>query len=366
MSITLTGTLWSPTIDASTQRWSQAVRKLKRPIQLLEFCGTGGMIHAHRVLNGSMPPNIAITPALSCPVCVAARSEIAQILDLVSRGDVTVCAYDEFKHVVDHRGQSLAQARHDGADVRFVQSPLEVIALSSKQPTRQFVFVASGFETATPHTAVAILEAQRMSLENFSVFVAHRLITPAVLALLESGVKADGLLIDPAAAVIIGANNFRRAVSRFTVPCVISGSDRSQFIEAVAVLCEMISKKDYRLVNLYPDAVTDWGNRRAQNLIHAVFTNGDMSWRGIGNVAHSGRVLRRQFRQYDARLRFNLISPLVEEDNTCRCADVITGRLRPGACPLFDASCAPENPLGTCMASPDGPCAVWHELKATH
>lgn len=356
--------LLNPASVTPLARLAAAARKLRRPVQIIEIGGTLGMLAARKNLNGSMPANLSIASALTCGVCVTGRGDIGQLIRLIDDRNLTLCVYEELLRIADPDGKNLESAKQRGADVRIISSAMEVLDLAAREPQRQFVFAASGFDTATPHTAVMILEAHRLSLTNLSVFVMHRLLSPAVLALLGSGVKCDGLLVGAGAAVIIGANSFRRAVSRYAIPCVVSGIDELQAIEALAVCCEMILKRDARLVNLAPLAITDWGNRRAQNLIHAVFTNGESVWRGLGHVPHSGQVLRRQFRDFDARVRFNLPPLEYPDDSTCRCGDVITARCPPGECALFGAGCNPGIPLGPCMAAQEGPCRAWHDLAA--
>jgi hydrogenase expression/formation protein HypD len=291
-------------------------------------------------------------------------SDIGQLTKLAGKPEVTIGAYPHVMRIPDHAGQSLELARQKGANVITVNSALEVVDLAAANPSMQYVFAAFGFESITPHTAVAVLEAHLKGLKNFSVFVAHRLIVPALLAVLQQAEpKIDGILCNDSLPVILGVNSFRRVVSRFSIPCVVGGFEDAQVLETLATLAELAAKRDARLVNHFPEAITDWGNRRAQNLIHAVFTNCDTTWRGLGMIAHSGQVLRRQFRDFDARLRFSLPAAFPEAPSPCRCGDVLMAKCKPGECSLFSSACTPDAPAGPCMASTDGACHVWYMLQ---
>lgn len=345
-------------------RLSQVGKKLRRPLRLLEVAGTRALRAANLSVNGSMPGQISVLSCLSCPAAVSDMSEISQLTQLTKKSGIVICGYKDILNIPDHAGSSLAHHEKNGASVRAVESPLEAIDLAAAHPETQYVFAAFGFESTTPHTAVAVLEAHVRQLSNFSIFVGHRLVIPALLTVLGSAdSKIDGILCNDALPVILGINSFRRVVSRYSIPCVVGGSEPGAVLETLVTLAELAAKREAKLVNLSPKAITDWGNRRAQNLIHAVFTNSDASWRGLGTIPHSGQILRRQFRGYDARVRFNLPPVVVDESSACKCGEVLTARSRPGECALFASSCSPDSPAGPCMASNDGACNAVYRLQ---
>jgi len=338
-------------------------KKLRRPLRLLEVAGTRAMRATRLSVNGSMPSQITVLSCLSCPAAVSDSAEISQLIQLTTKPGVVICAYPDVLCIPDHQGKTLLSAQRDGALVQPVESALQVIDLAASNPSMQYVFAAFGFESSTPHTAVAVLEAHVRQLTNFSVFLAHRLVVPALLTILSrSDAKIDGILCNDALPIILGINSFRRVVSRYSIPCVVGGYENPEVLETFVTLAELAAKRDARLVNLFPKAITDWGNRRAQNLIHAVFTNSDATWRGLGVIPHSGQTLRRQFRNFDARIRFNVQPVQIDDCSACKCGDVLTARKRPGECALFASPCSPESPAGPCMASSDGACNVWYRL----
>lgn len=347
------------------ERLTLVGRKLRRPLRLLEVAGTRAMRSVHRAVNGSLPTQISVLSCLSCPAAVSDTSEITQLTRLANEPGVVVCGLDDILQMPDRQGQRLIDLRNSGEKVRLVESPLEVIDLASGDPSRQYVLAAFGFESITPHTAVAVLEAHVRQLPNFSVYVGHRLVIPALLNVLAlPDIKIDGILCNDALPVILGINCFRRVVSRFAIPCATGGYQEHAVLETLVVLAELAAKREAKLANLCPKAITDWGNRRAQNLIHAVFTNGDAHWRGLGLIPHSGQVLRRQFRGFDAKIRFSIPPAVMDEQTACQCDKVLTARIRPGTCALYATACSPDAPAGPCMASSDGACNTWYRLQS--
>jgi hydrogenase expression/formation protein HypD len=346
------------------QRLAQVGKKLRRPLRLLEVAGTRALRATNLSVNGSMPGQLSVLSCLSCPAAVSDMSEIAQLAQLMDRPNVVICGYEDILNIPGCRGLSLQNSKKSPGCVLSVNSPLEVIDLAAANPQTQYVFAAFGFESTTPHTAVAILEAHVRQLSNFSIFVGHRLVIPALLSVLgNSDTKIDGILCNDALPVILGINSFRRVVSRFSIPCVVGGFEEGAVLETIVTLAELAAKREGKLVNLSPKAITDWGNRRAQNLIHAVFTNSDAAWRGLGTIPHSGQILRRQFRGYDARVRFALQPVVVDDMSACQCGNVLSARSRPGECALFASACSPDSPAGPCMASEDGACNVWYRVQ---
>ncbi len=232
--------------------------------------------------------------------------------------------------------------------------------LAASNSHRQVVFAAVGFETTTPATAAAVLEADRLKLGNFSIFASHKLIIPAMRALLESGdVKVDGFLCPGHVCVIIGAAVFEPIVDEFHLPCVIAGFEGPQIAAALARLTELVADGKPALENLYSQAVTEQGNQAARQMIEKIFQPADWHWRGLGELKGSGLALRPEYASYDARRRFALATPTGKEPPGCRCGDVITGRATPADCKLFGVLCTPVRALGPCMVSSEGTCQAW-------
>jgi len=294
---------------------------------------------------------------------VTSQGEIDLFIELAGRPGITLCTYGDMLRVTGKAG-SLEKARSLGADVRIVYSPLDAVALAAKEPQRQVAFAAVGFETTTPATAIALLEAQKLGLKNFTALVSHKRIMPAMKALLESGtVNVAGFLLPGHVSVIIGYEAYRPVVEKYGLPCVVAGFEDIQIAAGLARLTELVRDGTPMLENWYPQAVTAEGNRKAQEIIDRVFEPVDAQWRGLGVLPESGLGLRAAFRSLDARVRFELNEPESAEPPGCRCGEVITGRCTPMECGLFGKVCTPINAIGPCMVSSEGTCQAWFRYR---
>ena len=349
-------------------RLRAAASRLSRPAKFMEVCGTHTMSAFRSGLHSLMPQNVTLLSGPGCPVCVTAQGDIDQLIELARRPDVTMCTYGDMLRVVGSAG-TLEQCRAEGADVRVVYSSLDAVKLAATHPHHHVVFAAVGFETTTPASAAAVMEADRLGLVNFSILACHKLIMPAMRALLDSGdVRVDGFICPGHVAVIVGAAVFEPIVQEYHLPCVIAGFEGPQIAAAMARLTEMVADGQPAIENLYSQAVSEEGNRAAQKIIENVFTPADWHWRGLGELPGSGLALHPEYARYDARIRFALGSPISRELPGCRCGDVITARATPADCKLFATACTPVRAMGPCMVSSEGTCQAWfkyHRIKVT-
>jgi hydrogenase expression/formation protein HypD len=290
---------------------------------------------------------------------VTSQGDIDQVLELGSRRDITICTYGDMLRVTGQRG-SLELARSEGADVRVVYSALDAVRLAGQQRNRQVVFVAVGFETTTPASAAAVIQAEQLGLTNFTILTSHKRIVPAMRALLDAGLaNLDGFLCPGHVSVIVGAEAFRCIVEDYALPCVIAGFEDFQIAAGLARLTELTADGEVALENLYPQAVAAYGNLMAVKLMDQVFEPTDVTWRALGLLPNSGLRLRSRYALFDARLRFELVNHESPEFKGCRCGEVITGRCAPADCRLFGTVCTPIYPVGPCMVSSEGTCQAW-------
>ena len=344
------------------ERWRCAAAAIGRPVRFMEVCGTHTMSAFRSGLHSLMPTNVTLLSGPGCPVCVTAQSEIDQCIELACRPGVILCTYGDMLRVPGSPPVlgSLERARSQGADVRVIYSALDAVSLARANPHRQVVFAAVGFETTAPATAAAILRAQFLGLNNFTVLASHKLVVPAIRALLDGGqVNLDGFLCPGHVSVVIGAEAYRPIVERYHQSCVIAGFEAAQMAEALVRLTELTRHGKPELVNLYPEAVTLHGNQVAQRLLAQVFEPADARWRGLGTIPQSGLTLRNEFQRFDARAQFGLSEAAETEIPGCLCGQVITGRASPADCGLFGRSCTPVHPIGPCMVSSEGTCQAW-------
>ena len=346
------------------ERLEAAAAGLRAPVNFMEVCGTHTVSAFRCGLHSLMPANVKLLSGPGCPVCVTAQGEIDLFIDLGGRGDVTLCTYGDMLRVTGSNG-SLEKARSRGADVRIIYSAMDAVRLAAAEPGRQVVFAAVGFETTTPGTAVAILEAQRLNLSNFTALVSHKLIMPAMHALLSGGqINVAGFLLPGHVSIITGYEIFRPVAEQYGLPCVVAGFEAVQIASAMARLVEMVRDGEALLENGYPQVVRAEGNVHAKRAVDRVFEPVDTAWRGVGVIPKSGLGIRMELERFDARKRFSLVEREVPEPAGCKCGEVITGRKTPAECGLFGTFCTPMNPIGPCMVSSEGTCQAWFKYGA--
>ena len=350
-------------IKSSLERLNAAAAAVDRKLTYMEICGTHTTSAFRSGLHSLMPDNVTLLSGPGCPVCVTAQGEIDLLIELAIEHEVILYTYGDMLRVPGACG-SLEAARSSGADVRIAYGALDPVKLAENNPEREVVFAAVGFETTTPATAAAVLEAEKRGLTNFSVLASHKLVIPAIRALLDGGgIKLDGLLCPGHVSVIIGSDAYQPIVDEYGQSCVIAGFEPPQMAAALASLTELSRDGKPKLVNCYPEAVTAKGNQVAWQLIQKVFEPADVVWRGVGVIPLSGLALRREYDAYNAIPRFGLRVEDRPEPRGCRCGDVITARCVPTDCKLFGTGCTPINPIGPCMVSGEGTCQAWFKYQ---
>lgn len=334
---------------------------LPRRAQFMEVCGTHTVSIFRNGIRAMLPENLRLVSGPGCPVCVTAQRHIDAAIDLASRPGVIIATYGDMLRVPGRQG-SLEKLRSLGADIRVVTSTRTALELATTRPDRQVVFLGVGFETTAPATAVAVLEAERRGLTNFSVLMCHKLVIPAMMALLEAGdVPLDGFICPGHVSVIIGSAAYRPIVERYRRPCVIAGFEPVQILRGLVELVRQHLRGQAAVQNVYAGVVSERGNRQAQELFKRVFVVCDAVWRALGIIPASGLELGPRYRRFDAIERFGLTLGEDEEHPGCRCGEVIQGKVEPADCPLFSAACTPTSPIGPCMVSSEGTCAAWYK-----
>lgn len=340
----------------------------RRSYRLMEFCGG----HTHAIfrygLTQLLPPQVQFIHGPGCPVCVLPIKRLDHAIALATQHDVTLCSYGDVLRVPASERRSLLTAKAAGADIRVIYSPQDAVTLARTQPERQIVFLAVGFETTTPPTAVALHLARAERLHNFSVFCNH-VLTPAALRALLAAPAAERIVIDgilgPShVSTIIGTQPYEFVVEDYQVPVVIAGFEPVDVLQSVLWLVRQCNTGRSAVENQYTRAVTTAGNRKAQALMAAAFAlREQFEWRGLGNLPASGLQLAAEFADFDAELRFPVQFNTAPEHAGCACAAILRGLKQPPECKLFGRSCRPEHPLGACMVSSEGACAAYWNYR---
>lgn len=354
-------------MDALVQQMTSLAAQLGRDVNLMEVCGTHTVAACRSGLHTLMPPNVRLLSGPGCPVCVTAQRYIDALVRLGDRADVTIATYGDMIRV-GGEGGSLELARSNGADVRVVMSAMEAVDIAQREPAREVVFAAVGFETTAPASAASVLEAQRRGLTNYTILPCHKLVIPAMRALLDDpATRIDGFLCPGHVSVVIGSRVYDEIVACYGRPCVVGGFEALQIMESVVALVRQLvgmqNGEGARNENLYPQVVRPEGNPVARALLDRVFAPGDSAWRALGVMEASGLDLRSEFAAFDAFARFGITLGEDCEAPGCRCAEVITGRCQPAECKLFGTVCTPINPVGPCMVSSEGTCQAWFKYR---
>lgn len=334
------------------------------PYRLMEFCGG----HTHALYRygiiSALPDSITMVHGPGCPVCVLPAARIDAAVKLAEREGIIFCSYGDMLRVPGS-GKSLQAARAEGADVRVVYSPLDAVKIAQQNPEHEIVFFGIGFETTMPATALAVKEAARLGLTNFTVFCNHVLTPPAIRGIFGTGsdkVHVNGIVGPGHVSAIIGSHAYRLVVDEFSTPLVISGFEPVDLLESILMLVRQINAERVAVENQYGRVVTSQGNARAKALMDEVFAlRGEFEWRGLGMMPESACTLSETYTAYDTEKRFGVAIETGREHPACRCPDVLRGRVQPEDCKVFAKACTPESPLGACMVSSEGACAAAYQ-----
>jgi hydrogenase expression/formation protein HypD len=338
-------------------------RRVTRPWNLMEICG--GQTHTimRYGLEDLLPPLVRLVHGPGCPVCVTPLEMVDRAIAITSLAGVTFTSYGDMLRVPGSRSD-LFRVKAVGGDVRIVYSPMDAVKLARAAPDRQVVFFAIGFETTAPANAMAVWEARRLKLRNFSMLVSQVLVPPAIRLLLASPQnQVHGFIAPGHVCTVMGYRQYEELSRDFHVPIVVGGFEPSDLLEAIRMLVEQLEAGEARAENQYVRSVTHAGNLPAQRLVELVFEVTDRKWRGVGMIPQSGLRLREEFAAYDAERRFALVEMAAEEPAECISAEVLQGLKRPSDCPAFGRLCSPGNPLGAPMVSAEGACAAYYQYR---
>jgi hydrogenase expression/formation protein HypD len=334
-----------------------------RPWVLMEICG--GQTHTlmRYGIDELLGDSVDIVHGPGCPVCVTSLEMIDRAIALARRPDVTLVSYGDMLRVPGSE-TDLFHVKAEGGDVRIVYSPTDAVQLARSRPDRQVVFFAIGFETTAPAHAMAVLQAHRLGLRNFSLLVSHVLVPPAIRTLLASPKnRVQGFIAPGHVCAVVGITEYEDLVREFHVPIVVGGFEPLDLLEAIRMLVVQLEEGRAELENQYSRAVQHGGNRPAQEAVARAFEVSDRKWRGIGSIPMSGLRLREEFAAFDAERIFELQDLCAEEPRECISAEVLLGHKKPTDCPAFGTRCTPEKPLGAPMVSTEGACAAYYQYR---
>ena len=349
--------------DAAQEFARGITRITTRPWTLMEVCG--GQTHAivKFGIDELLPKQLTLVHGPGCPVCVTPLELIEKSIEIASRPEVIFCSFGDMMRVPGSTKNLLA-VKAEGGDVRIVYSPLDAVKIARDNPAREVVFFAVGFETTAPANAMAVYQAKKLGLKNFSLLVSHVLVPPAMEAILSSpNNRVQGFLAAGHVCTVMGYTEYPPIAAKYHVPIVVTGFEPLDILQGIYMCVQQLEEGRSEVENQYARAVRREGNATAQQLIHEVFSVVPRKWRGVGEIPQSGFGLSTAYLEFDAERRFGLADRHIDEPSECISGLVLQGLKKPNECAAFGTLCTPEHPLGATMVSSEGACAAYYRYR---
>ncbi len=338
--------------------------QIDRPLNLMEVCGTHTVAIFRHGIRDIIPKGLNLLSGPGCPVCVTPIKDVDTAIAISRLARVILSTFGDMMRVPGSK-QSLSIAQAEGANIKVVYSPIDALKLASENKDINVVFFATGFETTSPSIAGTLLEAERLEVDNFYIYSAHKLVPPALKALLDSDdLKVDGFILPGHVSTIIGTRPYRFIADDYRIPSVVTGFEAEDILQGIIMLLEQIASGRAEVEIQYKRVVREEGNQKAVSLINEYFEVCDANWRGIGTIPHSGLKLRDKVNRWDVKKAFDIEIPDSGEPKSCLCGPVLRGVKIPTDCSLFGKTCTPEHPVGACMVSTEGTCAAYYKYSA--
>lgn len=333
-----------------------------KELSFMEVCGGHTMALYKFGLPSLLPENIRLLSGPGCPVCVTDKRYIDQAIAYSRLEETIVTTFGDLIRVPGSRS-TLAKERAKGADIRTVYSSLESLEIAKENPGKQVIFLGIGFETTAPTSAAVILDADKSGVTNFFLFSAHKVMPPAMAALIDEGIPLNGYLCPGHVSAIAGTTIYESLVRNYGVSCVISGFEPVDMMQALRMLIAQQEEGKPAVEIQYSRAVKAEGNLKAQGMMAEVFQARDDWWRGLGVLSGSGLGIREAYRQYDSEVMLEVEVEETIEIPGCICGEILKGLQTPQECPLFAKVCTPSDPVGACMVSNEGACAAYYRYN---
>jgi hydrogenase expression/formation protein HypD len=347
------------------QQYARSIAAITtQPWTMMEICG--GQTHAivKFGIDELLPPEITLIHGPGCPVCVTTVESIDLAIAIASRPEVIFASFGDMLRVPGS-DKDLLTIKANGGDIRIVYSPLDALKIARSHPDKQVVFFAVGFETTAPATAMAVYQAARENIKNFSLLVSHVLVPPAMEALLASPHnQVQGFLAAGHVCTVMGYTEYEPIALKYGIPIVVTGFEPVDILQGIYMCVKQLEAGRFEVENQYSRSVRRDGNETAQQLIQEVFEILPRKWRGIGEIDRSGLGLRGKYAQFDAQKRFEVTSHPIAESAECISGLILQGMKKPHACSAFGKHCTPEHPLGAPMVSSEGACAAYYRYRS--
>jgi hydrogenase expression/formation protein HypD len=333
-----------------------------KEVRFMEVCGGHTMSIQKFGIPSLLPLNIKLLSGPGCPVCVSSRSYIDQAIAYSRMENVIITTFGDLIRIPGSTS-SLEKEKANGADIRIVYSPLDALAIARSNLDKKIVFLGIGFETTAPGSAASIVTAYNENLKNFLLFSSHKVMPPAMSALIDEGVKIDGYIAPGHVSTITGHNIYLDFPKKFGIACVISGFEPVDLLQSIYMLVKQVEENDPKVEIQYRRAVKMSGNEKALAILDEVFELRDDWWRGLGILPKSGLKIRNKYADFDAESVLQVDVEPTREDKGCLCGEILKGLKNPKDCKLFGKGCTPSDPVGACMVSSEGACHAYYKYN---
>jgi len=341
----------------------QKIKKVSRkPVAFMEVCGGHTMSIQKFGIPSLLPENIRLISGPGCPVCVSDRKYIDQAIAYSRLQDVIITTYGDLIRVPGSTS-TLDNEKASGADIRIVYSVLDALQIAKDNPSKKIVFLGIGFETTAPSSAAGVIKAQMAGIRNFYLFSSHKVMPPAMEALIDEGVKLSGYIAPGHVSTITGTSIYKNIPEKYGLGVVISGFEPVDLLHSILMLVEQIENNDPKVEIQYTRVVKPEGNVKAQQFLDEVFYLGDDWWRGLGVLPKSGMKVKESYEVFDAEKQIPVEVEPTREDKGCICGEILKGLKNPKECKLFAKACTPQNPVGACMVSHEGSCHAYYRYN---
>ena len=350
------------TIFALKRKITEEAKALSEKLFIMEVCGG----HTHTIMkygiNQMMPENIEFVHGPGCPVCIMPKNRIDSAIALAGMDDTIVVTLGDMIRVPGSK-KSLSQIRGEGADVRFVYSPSEILKIAAQNPQKKVIYFAIGFETTTPMTAALIDRAIKAELNNLFYAINHVTVPEPMCVIMDDPeTKVNAFLAPAHVSVITGSKIYKPISEKYGVPIVAAGFEPVDIMQAISMLVTQKLEGRHETEIEYIRSVKEEPNLKAAELIGKYMEVDDLFvWRGIGAIEKSSLRLRSEYSHLDAYKVFSDFLPTEQasDHKLCICGDVLKGKAKPYDCKVFGTACTPSSPLGSCMVSSEGACAAY-------
>ncbi|MBS4013523.1 MAG: hydrogenase formation protein HypD [Bacteroidetes bacterium] len=334
----------------------------KKDVVLMEVCGGHTWAIQKFGIPSLLPENISLVSGPGCPVCVTSKKFIDHAVALSRVKDVIITTYGDLIRVPGSTS-TLNEEKSKGADVRIVYSILDALKIAKENSTKKVVFLGVGFETTAPPSAAGIINAKVQNLKNFSLLSSHKIMPPAMGALIDEGVAINGYIAPGHVSVITGTEIYEPIPRNYGVGCVISGFEPVDILQSVYMLVKQFETQDFKVEIQYKRAVNPEGNIKAQQVMNEVFSLRDDWWRGLGTLPLSGLGVAENYSEFDAEIMIPVEVEETKEEKGCICGEILKGLKKPNQCKLFGTVCNSSNPVGACMVSHEGACNAYYRFN---